>query len=602
MHFSVKIKLQLLAFIMFWFLSPDVLAQDISLYQQFNGRYDFVFFGNTMNTVENGLTANCTILTQSSAALALSPGNQIIKAYLYWAGSGSGDFNVKLNGQDIAAERTFSVTQLGTTRQFFSAFTDVTAQVLATGSGNYTLSDLDVSAVIAQYCPNGTNFAGWAIVVVYENPALPLNQLNVYDGLQRIPSDVNITLDNLNVIDNVGAKIGFVAWEGDRFIDDSERLFFNEHIVGNPPLNPSDNAFNGTNSFTGATNLYNMDLDVYDIQGFITIGDTLANIRLTSGQDFVMINTVVSKLNSQLPDATVVVDHVEVTCDSRKILVDYTVSNFEATQQLPALVRIAFYADGALVHTQQTQNIIPIGGSETGQASVVIPDNIPDNFELRLVVDDNGLGVGGVTELIETNNSFTIPVDFKKLPDLNPLDPLYSCNLGLGKGLYDFSDYADIVTVNADDVASFHETLEDAELGTNAIINTSNYTANATPKDIFIRVSNASCYTTTSFQLLTRNCPPTIYNFISANGDMKNEEFFIDGLRDIFVNFKLSVYNRWGKLIWTGNNASPFWTGKNNEGYIPDSGLASDGTYYYILELNDPDYPQPLAGFLYYMK
>ena len=83
---------------------------------------------------------------------------------------------------------------------------------------------------------------------------------------------------------------------------------------------------------------------------------------------------------------------------------------------------------------------------------------------------------------------------------------------------------------------------------------------------------------------------------------MKNEEFFIDGLRDIFVNFKLSVYNRWGKLIWTGNNASPFWTGKNNEGYIPDSGLASDGTYYYILELNDPDYPQPLAGFLYYMK
>jgi hypothetical protein len=63
-----------------------------------------------------------------------------------------------------------------------------------------------------------------------------------------------------------------------------------------------DNAFNGTNSFTGST-LYNMDLDVYNIQNN-NIGDTSAQIQLTSGQDFVMINAIVTKLNSQLPDAT----------------------------------------------------------------------------------------------------------------------------------------------------------------------------------------------------------------------------------------------------------------------------------------------------------
>lgn len=577
-------------------------AQDISLYQQFNGRYDFVFFGNTMNSVENGLSADCSILTTSSASLTLNPDDQITKAYLYWAGSGTGDFNVKLNGQDIVAERQFSIIQLVTNRPFFSAFTDVTAQVQATGNGSYTLSELDLSAVIPEYCTNGTNFAGWAIVVVYENPALPLNQLNVYDGLQRVPNALNITLDNLNVIDNDGAKIGFVAWEGDRFISVAETLSINGITVDNPPLNPGTNAFNGTNSFTGSTTLYNMDLDVYDIQGFIDIGDVSAEIQLTSGQDFVMINTVVTKLNSQLPDATVVIDDVEVSCDSRKIIVDYTVSNFNATQELPALTRIAFYADGQFVHTEQTQNIIAVGGSESGQASVVIPDDIPDTFELKLVVDDNGFGVGGVTELIETNNSYSTMVDFKKLPALNPLPPLYSCNKGLGKGLYDFSDYADLVTSTPADIVSFHETPEEAESGSNAIINTTNYTANTTPKTIYIRVNNASCYTTTSFELLTRNCPPTVYNFISANGDAKNEEFFIDGLRDIFVNFKLSVYNRWGRLVWTGHNNAPFWTGKNNEGYIPDSGLTADGTYYYILELNDPDYPKPLVGFLYYKQ
>jgi hypothetical protein len=46
-----------------------------------------------------------------------------------------------------------------------------------------------------------------------------------------------------------------------------------------------------------------MDLDVYTIQNNINIGDT-AQIQLTSGQDFVMINAIVTKLNSQLPDAT----------------------------------------------------------------------------------------------------------------------------------------------------------------------------------------------------------------------------------------------------------------------------------------------------------
>jgi hypothetical protein len=29
-------------------------GQDISLYHQYNGRYDFVFFGNTLNRFENG--------------------------------------------------------------------------------------------------------------------------------------------------------------------------------------------------------------------------------------------------------------------------------------------------------------------------------------------------------------------------------------------------------------------------------------------------------------------------------------------------------------------------------------------------------------------
>jgi hypothetical protein len=43
---------------------------------------------------------------------------------------------------------------------------------------------------------------------------------------------------------------------------------------------------------TGSNTLYNMDLDVYNIQNNIKIGDTSAKIQLTSGQDFVMITVL----------------------------------------------------------------------------------------------------------------------------------------------------------------------------------------------------------------------------------------------------------------------------------------------------------------------
>jgi hypothetical protein len=56
-------------------------------------------------------------------------------------------------------------------------------------------------------------------------------------------------------------------------------LRVNGNPLSNPPLNPVNNAFNGTNSFTGSNTLYNMDLDVYNIQNNIKIGDTSAKIH-----------------------------------------------------------------------------------------------------------------------------------------------------------------------------------------------------------------------------------------------------------------------------------------------------------------------------------
>lgn len=765
-----------------------VYGQNVSLYSQFNGKYDFVFVGNTMNLGENNTTPGCSdlLLNSSSANLNLSPGQTISGVYLYWAGSGTGDFDVKLNGTSIAAERTFTNVSVTSGLNYFSAFANVTSQVTATGNGLYTLSDLDISQTlntIPGYCNNRTNYAGWAMVVVYNDLSLPLNQINIYDGLQSVPNTLSITLTSLNVINTAGAEIGFIAWEGDSSLAISETLTINGIPLSNPPLNPVNNAFNGTNSFTNSNTLYNMDLDVYNIQNNITVGNTTALIQLGSGQDVVLINCVVTKLNSQLPDATISIDQIEKECDSRIILVDYTVYNVNSTDVLPGGVPVAIYANGIFIQYTETLAPIAIGGSESGQISLVIPSNIPDNFTLQFVVDDTGNGTGIVIETNENNNSdseqislwvspefnpladlfecvdvlgdvpfnisnyattvlvnpthtaqfflsmsdalntinpilnlnnfivntssttiyiriddgncfsitsfdinlilfpdfnelddlFTCRIDetssfdfsnyadlanvnptdtvtfyesfqdadnddnpitntssylpastpkeifvridnglchsitsffldYYELPLFNPLDNLLSCNEGFTQGTFNFSAYETTVKTDADDSASFYNTLEDAQNETNEIVNTSSFVADTTPKEIFVRVENENCYVTTSFLLTTKNCPPIVYNYVSANNDGYNEAFYVEGLRNIFLNFEILIYNRWGKLVWTGDNNSPDWDGYAIKGIRLDDSTSPKGTFFYILYLNDEDYPEPLQGYLYFTQ
>lgn len=601
----MKRKYNIFVICVFYFCWSTSFGQDISLYQQFNGRFDFTFIGNTLNPQENTYQANPAILSSSAATLNLSSLDTIQKAYLYWAGSGTGDFEVTLNTTTITAERTFAYQRIinGVPFDYFSAFNDVTELILAAGNGSYTFSGLDVSAFLPSYFTNKTNFAGWAIIIVYKNDALPLNQVNVYDGLQGVPEELSITLSSLNVIDEIGAKIGFLAWEGDVGIAVNETLTINGAVLSNPPLNPANNAFNGTNSITGSTVLYNMDLDVYDIQNNIQTGDTSAEIALTSGQDFVMINAIVTKLNSQVPDAVITLDDYTLTCDSRSIPIVFTVTNLEtATNPLPANIPIAIYANGILVANTATQTILAVGASESGTLFLTIPESITTPFDLVLVVDDTGDGTGIVSEINELNNSFSATIALFLSPEFNSLPELVSCNEGLGVATFDFLAYENLVKVNPEDTVLFFETFEEASQNINPISNMFNYTTSSSPTTIFIRLENGNCFSITSFLLVTKNCQPTIYNFISANEDGYNDNFFIDGIKDIFLNYELFVYNRWGALIWKGNNNLDFWKGEVNTRSAHFGKEVPDGTYYYVLNLNDSEYPEPFVGYLYFKK
>ncbi len=77
-------------------------------------------------------------------------------------------------------------------------------------------------------------------------------------------------------------------------------------------------------------------------------------------------------------------------------------------------------------------------------------------------------------------------------------------------------------------------------------------------------------------------CEIHVYHGITPNGDGNNDEWHIDGIT-IFPDNSLSIYNRWGELMWGVkgyNNDDKVFKGKDFTGdKLPD------GTYFYVLEI-----------------
>jgi gliding motility-associated-like protein len=82
-----------------------------------------------------------------------------------------------------------------------------------------------------------------------------------------------------------------------------------------------------------------------------------------------------------------------------------------------------------------------------------------------------------------------------------------------------------------------------------------------------------------------------IFTAVSPNGDGENDYFHIAGILD-FPENELVILNRWGNEVYNTRAYKNKWEGTyNNDKELPD------GTYYYILKLND-DQNRVFQGFL----
>ncbi len=396
-----------------WGYSQVPITQNLS----FNGRFDFLMFGNTNNKKGNStaLDFNCTVdnVSASSADFTLpASASGVKKAFLYWSGTGNGDLDVKLSGPNglnnlpLTSQKTYShiVSANAGPQPYFSASYDVTQILQDYGQGNYTLSDLDVDRGPA-YCSQ-TLYSGWVIVVVYEDATLPLNTVKLYDGFVGISATtINFSLGGIKITQPNGAKLGFVVWEGDDLPNlGSEGMSVNGHPLMNN-INPNGELYNGTNSYTGSTANYNMDMDFFDISPYVSAGDTQLDIKATAGNDIVFFNIYAITFNNELPDATVVINNHTGICESKDITINYTVYNSPANDTLPANVDVSFYANspsGILLGTQKTSVPLLIGDSIVQSITLTIPSGLGDEFDIIAVVDDGN----SIKELEEGNNLF----------------------------------------------------------------------------------------------------------------------------------------------------------------------------------------------------
>lgn len=76
---------------------------------------------------------------------------------------------------------------------------------------------------------------------------------------------------------------------------------------------------------------------------------------------------------------------------------------------------------------------------------------------------------------------------------------------------------------------------------------------------------------------------------ISPNGDGDNDEWLIDGI-ELFPNCVVEVYNRWGELLFQSVGYKEHWKGTYKGKELPV------GSYYYIVDLKDPLFPDAYTG------
>ncbi len=324
-------------------LAQAQVVQPFAIRYQTNTKGDIVLIGNTLSTCSgggcdqsstavsnNGLqSVNVNIdggaLNSSTANLTTTnvpAGSTILFAGLYWGARtitapgatttakfrvpGSASYTTLTSD---ALYKTTYTTSAGVINPY-QAFKDVTAQVKAAGTGTYGVADIlnDTSN------DNLGGYAGWSLVVAYQNTSDTLRNLTVFDGFAVIngTNPVTTTISGFRTppAGAVNARIGSFVYEGDGSITGDSFQFNGTNL--SDVLNPATNFFNGTISDLGsATTTKNpnyinqLGVDIDRIQapaGLIANSASSASVTYTTSGDVYFPGVLTTAIDAYLPD------------------------------------------------------------------------------------------------------------------------------------------------------------------------------------------------------------------------------------------------------------------------------------------------------------
>ncbi len=287
--------------------------------------------GTTLTWTQNG----------SSAPLALPVGSTVVYAELVWSGSyayggvsllsslGSSVTLTTPAGSSSVAPAAATSQTLGTSGAtsctagscYYVRSQDVTAQVQAGGAGLYSVGGVPATVGASE---NNSNAAGWTLVVVYSNNALPARNLTVFVGAELSGSAAASVSGFCTAPTGLrSGRLMVSALEGDSAVTGDQMKFGpTAATLGNlsGPNNPISNFFSsqinkddGTLATGGSYGSYNQpnnagavgrqgyDITNVDISANLINAQTSALAQGTTSGDSYMINALGIQINVASP-------------------------------------------------------------------------------------------------------------------------------------------------------------------------------------------------------------------------------------------------------------------------------------------------------------
>jgi gliding motility-associated-like protein len=135
-----------------------------------------------------------------------------------------------------------------------------------------------------------------------------------------------------------------------------------------------------------------------------------------------------------------------------------------------------------------------------------------------------------------------------------------------------------------EDYHNYYWILEDGEECNNCGME---FVPGATGNYLLVISDNLGCFvdTFTYHVTLLHEVEVISPNIFSPNGDGINDTFILDIERASELGYGFSIWNRWGKLIWTTDNLFESWDGTSNQG--GSNKKASEGVYFWAVDVHN---------------